>query len=753
MGFGSHFILLLKGLVENATSVVHLNGAFTSEVQLQRGVRQGCPIAPMLFTLSTQPLMELLQKAQVRGQLQGLEAGNGMQVLDALFADDTDLLLHADEENWQKATEIIHKFEVMSGARLNVSKSLVIPIGFKEPPDWLRRTGCKLALEGEVWSYLGCPIGIDLSEEQVMQWMLDRMTKRLSHWTNRLLTWESRTVMARHILMAIPTYALMTLGLTTDGYAELARVCSRFIWGANREGADRKAMIAWKKLCGTRNEGGLGLLGFDIQAKALKLKLVTKILNGDDLDWIYLFRSIVEWKVLDTRCRAQEIGCQAENLLITGRKLDLRSTPTAANLLQGWWEVRKFLKLKQDAPLPDDLKIDQVLHLFPDLRNCSEKLHKTSVKLRKKADILVVGDITPASITRLEELDVKGGDMRVTGTMEGPVNYLTWWLRQLGARGHNPTTRLTDPNLWTWRKAGKTFQGWDLLTFQWKQLLGKDLNLHIKLNSVWGLTWDPGRWQLFWQGLWKSELFLRDKTWIWRFMHNGLCVGTRLQKMKVSGGICPWCEEEIESVQHCLLGCGLVNWRWRRLIYLLNYVQPESVSYDNFITFLETALQHQNLRLLMLLLAVAHTRIAWRDRCDRVFKRKATASLALTVITKCIGIGKEATAEHSSGSKCDKIKAGVAYLELMLSEENIERRRREFDAERLEQDAISNEGRSPPMSLAATGLESSGFEYLETDAAAQQRCYGRLIPNKLHTTWEAMKNNLAGRASTECGPM
>ncbi|KAL3693334.1 hypothetical protein R1sor_006985 [Riccia sorocarpa] len=150
LGFGSHFITLLHGLVENATSVVHINGGFTREINLDRGVRQGCPIAPMLFTLSTQPLMELLRVEQVKGQLQGLEAGNGHQVLEALFADDTGLLLQAEAENWEKATEVINKFEIMSGARLNVSKSLVVPIGFQEPPEWLRRTGCKTTNEGEV---------------------------------------------------------------------------------------------------------------------------------------------------------------------------------------------------------------------------------------------------------------------------------------------------------------------------------------------------------------------------------------------------------------------------------------------------------------------------------------------------------------------------------------------------------------------------------------------------------------------------
>lgn len=42
MGFSDHFIMLIKGLVCNGTSKVHLKGIFTGEIELGRGVGQGC---------------------------------------------------------------------------------------------------------------------------------------------------------------------------------------------------------------------------------------------------------------------------------------------------------------------------------------------------------------------------------------------------------------------------------------------------------------------------------------------------------------------------------------------------------------------------------------------------------------------------------------------------------------------------------------------------------------------------------------
>ncbi|KAL3690642.1 hypothetical protein R1sor_004293 [Riccia sorocarpa] len=662
-------------LVENASSVVHLNGSFTAEVQLQRGVRQGCPIAPMLFMLSTQPLMELLRSAQIRGHIQGLEAGSGKHVLEALFADDTGLLLEADEVNWRKATEIIHKFEIMSGARLNASKSLVIPVGFSEPPDWLIRTGCKLALEGEVWSYLGCPIGIDLTEEQVMQWILDRLTKRLNHWTNRMLT----------------------------------------------EGAEKKAMVAWSKLCAAKGDGGLGLQGFDTQAKALKLKLVAKILNQADLDWVYLLRSIVQWKILDTRSRHKEIGSTLEYILLTGRKLDLRSTPTAAKLLQGWWDVRKFLSLKPDAKLPDLLEVEVALRLTLEPNTYKETVLRAYLKMQRKASVERLKDLSVETLDRLDRLEIAGGDPRASDDMEGPVSFFSWWLRLRGLGRIKPGGLLADPDLWNWKKAGKSFQGWDLTSAQWKLLLAKETNLHDKLNSRWGLSWEPEKWQTFWNTLWRSDLFLRDKTWLWRVIHNGLCVGSRLMKMGVTDGLCPGCGAATESVQHCLLDCEVISWRWWRMIYLLNVVQPEHIRYNNLIVYLDSALQNSNLQLTMLLMAVSQTRIAWRNRCDRIFNRRRTTAPTYTAISNAVAIGNEIIVALTSGQRQNKAKAGTAYLELMQTQEDNDRRRRTFDEERLEHDNSSLQSADLFLQVSTSQISQD----LETESETNERPHTR----------------------------
>lgn len=82
-------IQLVQGLVLNAVAKVHINGLFTQTFPLERGVRQGDPMSPLLFVLTTQPLMRLLEDMRSRGELIELRITQDEHLLYQLFVDDT----------------------------------------------------------------------------------------------------------------------------------------------------------------------------------------------------------------------------------------------------------------------------------------------------------------------------------------------------------------------------------------------------------------------------------------------------------------------------------------------------------------------------------------------------------------------------------------------------------------------------------------------------------------------------------------
>lgn len=82
MGFSPLFIKLIQGLVLGGSSVIHDNGMFSRDVDLGRGVRQGCPLAAFLYTRTTQSLMAIFKQRAEQGLLSGIPlTGNGNKQL------------------------------------------------------------------------------------------------------------------------------------------------------------------------------------------------------------------------------------------------------------------------------------------------------------------------------------------------------------------------------------------------------------------------------------------------------------------------------------------------------------------------------------------------------------------------------------------------------------------------------------------------------------------------------------------------
>ncbi|KAL3677184.1 hypothetical protein R1sor_027132 [Riccia sorocarpa] len=150
MGVGDETVNRIKSLVDGGTSEVHVNGSFTEEIKIGRGVRQGCPLAPLLFAMTTQPLMQALREEERLGNIKGLNLGGGHSLLHQLFADDTSICITAEERHCQfvKLKEVIKEFENASVACLNLQKSVVMQLKLAPILAWLDQAGCEIARPG-----------------------------------------------------------------------------------------------------------------------------------------------------------------------------------------------------------------------------------------------------------------------------------------------------------------------------------------------------------------------------------------------------------------------------------------------------------------------------------------------------------------------------------------------------------------------------------------------------------------------------
>ncbi len=89
MNFGPKCIDMIRMLYENPSATVRTNSHLSSQLNLSRGTRQGCPLSPLLFALSVEPLAIAIWANK---SIFGLEIGGYVHKI-SLYADDVMLYL------------------------------------------------------------------------------------------------------------------------------------------------------------------------------------------------------------------------------------------------------------------------------------------------------------------------------------------------------------------------------------------------------------------------------------------------------------------------------------------------------------------------------------------------------------------------------------------------------------------------------------------------------------------------------------
>ena len=120
------FIKTVKSLYENAHTRVAINGVLSEPFKITCGVRQGDPLSCFLFDLAIEPLACMIRRDP---NLSGIAIpGLTENILVNLFADDTALFL-SKHDRFDDAERILNHWCKASGAKFNIEKTEIIPIG------------------------------------------------------------------------------------------------------------------------------------------------------------------------------------------------------------------------------------------------------------------------------------------------------------------------------------------------------------------------------------------------------------------------------------------------------------------------------------------------------------------------------------------------------------------------------------------------------------------------------------------------
>jgi hypothetical protein len=207
VGMCNKWVRWMKACVFGGNMSILVNGSPTEEISIQRGLKQGDPLAPFLFLLVAEGFSCLMRNA-VEGQLfEGFSVGdNDVLVSHLQYADDTLCIGKPTIQNLWTMKAVLRGFEMVSGLKINFSKSSLMGVNVS---DGFMDMACDFlnCSRGSIpFKYLGLPVGANLRSMSTWEPLVDCVGRRLNTWGHRYISFGGRLVLLNSVLNSIPIF-------------------------------------------------------------------------------------------------------------------------------------------------------------------------------------------------------------------------------------------------------------------------------------------------------------------------------------------------------------------------------------------------------------------------------------------------------------------------------------------------------------------------------------------------------------------
>ncbi len=322
MGFGTHYISMIKVLYFNPIARILVGGTLSDSFTITRGTRQGCPLSPLLFALSLEPLAQVIRLTH-----DPINVYNTNHHL-SLYADDLLLFVNDTTTQLPVILNTSAAFGDISDYKINWSKSAMLP---------LNNTATSVSPITNIpivkqFRYLGLNIFPSITKIITDNYgnTLNTITTDLERWSTIPQSIQARFSVIKMIVMPrINFYSSMLPLSPPSGYwNRLHSAINKFIWN------NKTPRIKYATLQRARDSGGQNLPNFkhyfwSFTMRALCSWLNPRVVNG--------WRTIEESRVHPYRL---------EDVIFSNippKNLSDKFGPIISNLLSVWWSVEEII--------------------------------------------------------------------------------------------------------------------------------------------------------------------------------------------------------------------------------------------------------------------------------------------------------------------------------------------------------------------------------------------------------------------------
>uniref|UniRef100_A0A8C5LZP1 Reverse transcriptase domain-containing protein n=1 Tax=Leptobrachium leishanense TaxID=445787 RepID=A0A8C5LZP1_9ANUR len=250
VGVGDSFLRWTEALYCNPTARVRANGALSHSFDIRNGTRQGCPLSPLLFAISLEPLLESIR---LNAGITGIQ-GHSSEHKVAAYADDLMFFVTNPVSSLPTLTRTLDDYGVAAGYRINQDKSEFLNISLRHSSVSLIRREYPFRYCTVRMKYLG--VWLAASSRQIFDLnFLAILGTFVADLNGKMLSWFGRIAVLKMNLLPRLLYLFNTLPISipVSFFTTLRKELLRFIWTQGRP------RVSFKVLCLPKSRGGLAL--------------------------------------------------------------------------------------------------------------------------------------------------------------------------------------------------------------------------------------------------------------------------------------------------------------------------------------------------------------------------------------------------------------------------------------------------------------------------------------------------------------
>ncbi|GKB48885.1 hypothetical protein Tco_0899638, partial [Tanacetum coccineum] len=287
-GFGFHNRMVgwIMECVTSTSFSICINGSLHGYFKGKRGLRQGDPLSPYLFTLVMEILTLIIRRRVQESDVFTYHRNcSRLDLVNLCFADDLFLFAYGNANSARVIMESLEEFKLVSGLTPSLPKSTTY---FCNVTNHVKMSILQILPfeEGRLpVKYLGVPLVSSRLIYKDCKELIEKVQHRVDDWKNKSLSIAGRLQLVSSVIGSLHVFWASVFILPTRILLDIEQIMRGFLWcqGKMRSG---KAKEAWEVVCLPKDGGVLGICRLESFNKALMTTYIWKLLSRKESLWV-----------------------------------------------------------------------------------------------------------------------------------------------------------------------------------------------------------------------------------------------------------------------------------------------------------------------------------------------------------------------------------------------------------------------------------------------------------------------------------